>query len=50
MFYIILAIPRTRILEFKEGKITEVKYQETEHYQLTKLFWRIRRGGRNNAG
>ena len=35
---IIMAIPGARILEFKEGKITEVKYQETEHYQLTKLF------------
>ena len=35
---IIMAIPDAEILEFKEGKIKAVSYQETEHYQLTKLF------------
>ncbi|MGL4629963.1 MAG: hypothetical protein ACRCVT_02060, partial [Leadbetterella sp.] len=35
---LILSIPEAQILEFKEGKITEVKYTETEHYQITKQF------------
>lgn len=35
---IILSIPEAQILEFKEGKIAPVSYQETEHYQLTKNF------------
>lgn len=35
---LIMAIPGARILEFKDGKISEVKYQDTEHFQLTKQF------------
>lgn len=35
---IIMSIPGATILEFNNGKITEVKYEETEHYRLTKQF------------
>ncbi|MGR3811136.1 AAA family ATPase [Jiulongibacter sp. NS-SX5] len=35
---IIMALPEAQILQFKEGKITQVKYKETDHYQLTKSF------------
>jgi predicted ATPase len=35
---IILSIPEAQILEFKDGKINQVKYTETELYQLTKQF------------
>lgn len=35
---LIMAIPGAQILEFKDGNISEVKYHDTEHYQLTKQF------------
>ena len=35
---IIMAIPDAQILAFKDGQISEIKYEETEHYQLTKMF------------
>lgn len=35
---IIMSIPGAQILEFKEGKVSEVKYRDTEHYRLTKSF------------
>ena len=35
---ILLAYPQARIYQFAENGITEVKYTETEHYQITKDF------------
>lgn len=35
---ILLAYPQARIYQFAESGITEVKYTETEHYQITKDF------------
>jgi predicted ATPase len=35
---ILMAIPGSTIYEFKDGEIREIKYQETEHYSLTKSF------------
>ncbi|MFT5884542.1 MAG: putative ATPase [Arcticibacterium sp.] len=35
---IIMSIPDAEILHFSNGKITNVLYQETEHYKLTKSF------------
>lgn len=35
---ILLAYPNARIYQFTEGSIVEVKYTETEHYQVTKDF------------
>jgi predicted ATPase len=35
---ILLAYPHARIYQFAESGITEVKYTETEHYQITKDF------------
>jgi predicted ATPase len=35
---ILLAYPKARIYQFAESGITEVKYTETEHYQITKDF------------
>ncbi len=35
---IILSIPEAQILQFKDGAITEVKYTETENFQLTRQF------------
>ncbi|UBM57461.1 AAA family ATPase [Marinilongibacter aquaticus] len=35
---IIMSIPEAEILEFKEGKISPIAYQDTEHYQITKMF------------
>ncbi len=35
---ILLAYPNSRIYLFSEGGISEVKYTETEHYQVTKDF------------
>lgn len=35
---IILSFPNSQILEFKEGKITETTYEQTEIYALTKNF------------
>ncbi|WP_261447562.1 hypothetical protein [Marinilongibacter aquaticus] len=31
-------MPEAEILEFKEGKISPIAYQDTEHYQITKMF------------
>ena len=35
---ILLAYPNARIYQFSEDGISEVKYTETEHYQVTKDF------------
>jgi len=35
---ILLAYPHARIYQFSENGITEVKYTDTEHYQITKDF------------
>lgn len=35
---ILLAYPNSRIYQFSEGGIAEVKYAETEHYQVTRDF------------
>jgi predicted ATPase len=33
-----MAYPRAKILSLNDGGFTEVKYQETEHYAVTKEF------------
>ena len=35
---IIMAMPEAEILEFRDGQINPISYQETEHYQITKQF------------
>ena len=35
---ILMAFPNSQIYQFDETGIREVSYQETEHYQLTKMF------------
>ena len=35
---IIMAYPNSKILKIDEDKLIELKYEETEHYQFTKLF------------
>ena len=35
---ILLGIPGARILSFDDGKVHEISYEETESYQITKLF------------
>ncbi len=35
---IIMAIPDAQILGFKDGSISEIKYEETEHFTLTRDF------------
>ena len=33
-----MTFPNAKILEFSQDGIKEVKYQETEHFQITKSF------------
>ena len=33
---IIMSLPNTEIFNFKEGKVSKISYQETQHYTLTK--------------
>jgi len=33
-----MAIPDAEILEFRDGKISPIKWEDTEHYQITKGF------------
>jgi len=35
---IILAYPRSKIYQFSESGISQVKYEDTEHYAVTKDF------------
>lgn len=35
---ILLGYPEASILSFDEGKIEEIDYEQTDHYQITKYF------------
>lgn len=41
---ILMAYPGARILEFRRGRIREVHFEETEHFQVMRAFFRDPRG------